>query len=146
MKCIPGARPHAKGLNWIFSFEPQASGKINVSRTTELHMGTCRVHLTTFSPQPHHPHTPYLSLDVNKQRLRETVCVTQQRCLVWQCVLSPDEILTLLLKETRIFSRSFIASPAWWKVATLIFFFFKESEGSWGCAAHIETGGRTTQR
>lgn len=136
MKCIPGARPHAKGLNWIFSFEPQASGKINVSRTTELHMGTCRVHLTTFSPQPHHPHTPYLSLDVNKQRLRETVCVTQQRCLVWQCVLSPDEILTLLLKETLIFFQVFYSFTCMMKSCYPDFFFFSRKVREAGGVLH----------
>lgn len=144
MKCIPGARPHAKGLNWISSFNPQAtlgSGKINVSKTTQLPMGACHVHLTTVSPQPHHPHIPHLPLDVNKQRLHETVCVTQQRCLFWQRVPSPDEILTLLLKETLIFFRSFKASPAWWKVATLIFFFFQEKWGKLGeCSRHWNWG------
>lgn len=141
MKCSPGARPHAKGLNWIFSFEPQASGKINVSRTTELHVGTCRAHLTTLSPQPHHPHTPYPPLDVNKQRLRETVCVTQQRCLVWQCVLSPDEILTLLLKETLIFFQVFYSFTCMMKSCYPDFFFF---QGKWGklgvCSRHWNWG------
>lgn len=122
MKCIPGGRPSAKGLNWIFSFNPQVtlgSGKHNVSKIRATH-GACRVHLTT-SSTPTSPHIPHLPLDMNKQRLHEMLCVTQQRCLFWHHVLSPDEILTL---QRNNFFQVFYSFTCMMKSCYPDFFFF----------------------
>lgn len=87
---------------------------------SELYTGPA-VSTSPHAPPPTSP--PYPTPAFRREQANEMLCVTQQRCLFWHHVLSPDEILTLLFKETNFF-RSFIASPAWWKVATLIFFFF----------------------
>lgn len=142
MKCIPGGRPRAKGLNWIFSFNPQVtlgSGKHNVSKIRATHGGPA-VSTSPHAPPPTSP--PYPTPAFRREQANEMLCVTQQRCLFWHHVLSPDEILTLLFKETNFF-RSFIASPAWWKVATLIFFFFffQGKRGKLGvCSRHWNCG------